>query len=465
MFFLLVVLLVPASAGRTEDPPPNIIFILADDLGYGDVGFQGQDNFSTPALDRMAREGMVFTQFYAGSTVCAPSRACLLTGMHTGHVYQRFNGDIQFREDDQDITIARLLKERGYATAMIGKSGLACRSDDPWLPRRKGFDYFYGFLGHGAAHRYYPKQLWDNGQPVTLENNHGKQGDTYSGDLFLNKSLEWIQAHRHEPFFLHIALQQPHADLAAPIRFRDHHVGRFPETPYPEGRHYRAETHPRATFAGMIEYLDDSVGRILDRLESLEIDERTYVFFSSDNGPHFEGGAHPDHFDSNGPLRGGKRDLYEGGIRVPFVVWAPGRVAAGTRSEHVGAFWDFPATACELAGRPLQRENDGLSIVPTLHQQGTQRQHEYLYWEFYEQGGKQALRTGEWKAVRLQVNKQPDGHLELYHLADDIGESRNVAADHPRQVTRMEALMRKAHHPHPHKPFGRELVERQQPPQ
>jgi len=454
MFFLAVA---TCSDAKAEDPP-NIIFIMADDLGYADVGFNGQTNFETPNLDRMAAEGMNFRQFYAGSTVCAPSRACLLTGQHTGHVYQRYNGKVQFREDDQDITIARLLKERGYATAMIGKSGLACNSNDAGLPNRKGFDHFYGYLAHAAAHRYYPKVLWEDGKKVEFPNNHGKSGDTYSGDLFLDRSLNWIKQNQHQPFFLHVSLQQPHADLAAPAEYRDRYLNRFDETPYGEGKHYRAETHPKATFVAMVQYLDQSVGQILDKLIELEIDDNTYVFFSSDNGPHFEGGAHPDHFDSNGPLRGGKRDLYEGGIRVPFVVWAPGRVAAGSQSDHVGAFWDFPATACDLAGQPMKGENDGISIAPTLLGSANQNMHEYLYWEFYEQGGRQAIRMGDWKAVRLNVNKNPDSAFEIYDLAKDVGESSNVAEQHPQLVERFWKIVKQAHTAHPIKPFGEEIV-------
>ncbi len=459
---VLVILLVLGSVAESTlptvnaDQPVNIIFIMADDLGYADVGFNGQTHFETPNLDRMANEGMVFNQLYAGSTVCGPSRACLLTGFHTGHVFQRFNGKVQFREDDQDITVARMLKERGYRTAMIGKSGLACNSDDAGLPNRKGFDYFYGYLAHAAAHRYYPPFLWENGNKIEFENNHGKHGDTYSGDLILAKSLKWIDDNQTEPFFLHVALQQPHADLAVPESFREPFIGKFEEKPYPEGKHYRAETHPKATFIGMIQHLDQSVGQILDKLVELGIEKNTYVFFSSDNGPHFEGGAHPDYFDSNGPFRGGKRDLYEGGIRVPFVAWAPGHIEPGTRSDHISAFWDFPVTACDLAGVPLLEQTDGISFVPTLH--GTaQAKHRYLYWEFHEQGGKQAVRIGNWKGVRLNVNKNPDGPIEIYDLAKDPGETTNVSPDSPSFTQTISTLMNAGHRPHPDKPFGREI--------
>ena len=300
--------------------------------------------------------------------------------------------------------------------------------------------------------------LWKNGQQVTFENNHHKNGDTYSGELFLKESLQWIDANHETPFFLHISLQQPHADLAAPAEYRDRLLNSFDEKPFPEGKHYRAETHPKATFVGMVQYLDHSVGEVLDKLVELGIDDNTYVFFSSDNGPHFEGGAHPDYFDSNGPLRGGKRDLYEGGIRVPFVAWAPGRVAAGTKSDHLGAFWDFPVTVCELASQPFDAESlaatDGISLVPTLHGDTEQATHEYLYWEFYEGGGKQAVRQENWKAVRVNVNKDPSSEFELYDLANDLSEANNVAAAHPQVVERLKSLAEQAHTPHPDKAFG-----------
>ena len=436
-------LAVPPSMADDTALRPNIVFILADDLGYGDLSCFGQRNFSTPHLDRLAAEGLKLTNHYAGSTVCAPSRACLLTGMHTGHVYQRLNGTIQFRDDPLDITVARHLKQAGYHTALIGKSGLSCNSDDGGLPNRKGFHYVYGCTSHGAAHRYYPEWLWDNGQRIELHGNDVFEGEHYSGDLFLDKALLYLEQHASKPFFLHLALQQPHADLNVPTKWREPFVGKFQETPF-GGRWYRPETHPKATFAGMVTYLDHSVGLVVQKLKELGIAERTLVIFSSDNGAMSEGGWSRDYFNSSGPLRGGKRDLYEGGIRVPTIAWWPGVVAAGQTSDHVSAFWDFLPTACELAGATPPADIDGISYAPLLLG-GKQPQHEFLYWEFYERGGKQAIRQGQWKGVRLNVSRDRDGPLELYDLHADPGETTDVASNHPEVVAKLARLMQSAH--------------------
>jgi arylsulfatase A len=438
---------------------PNIVFILADDMGYGDLSILGQKNFQTPTLDRMAREGLLFTDHYAGSTVCAPSRAALLTGNHTGRVWQRANfipgpprGDIQFRRDPHDITVARRLREAGYHTAMIGKSGVACNSDDATLPNDKGFDHFFGFLAHVDAHRFYPPVLIRNGETVQYPPNRGHEGEIYSGDLFLDETLRYLdeRAASEPPFFLHVALQQPHADLSAPEEFRAPFMNRFDENPRPVGG-YRPTTHPAATYAAMVVSVDHTVRRILQKLRQLGIEENTLVIFSSDNGSYSEGGYHYRMHDSNAPFRGGKRDLYEGGIRVPMIAWWPGTIAPGGRTDHVSAFWDFAPTVLELAGVPVPEGMDGISYLPTLRGRSEdQRPHEYLYWEFYEMGGRQALRTGDWKGVRLGVRNNPTASLELYHLGDDPAEERDVAAQHPRIVERIEALMREAHQPHPH---------------
>jgi len=425
---------------------PNIIWIVADDLGYNDFSCMGQKNFKTPRVDSMAKNGMKFTQFYAGSTVCAPSRACFLTGQHTGHVYQRFNGKVAFREDPLDYTIASMLQSAGYKTAMIGKSGLSCNDDDAELPNRKGFDHFFGFISHGAAHRYYPPEMIRDGEVVAYKANHGKEGAVYSGDEFLSDSLQWLDQEKGNPFFLHLSLQQPHADLQVPDEYRQKFIGNFEEKPS-RGGHYRVEAHPKATVAAMITYLDETVGKVVDKIDQLGLAEQTLIMVTSDNGPHSVGGHHAENFDSNGPLRGGKRDLYEGGIRVPLIAYWPGKIAAGSTSDMICASWDFPATACELAGIDPPRETDGVSLLPTLVKSGTQEQHEYLYWEFYERGGKQAVRAEDWKAVRLNVGRNPNGPLELYDLAKDVGEKHDVASQHPAVVERMAALMASAHTP------------------
>lgn len=393
----------------------------------------------------MARNGMRLTNPYAGSTVCAPSRACLLTGKHTGHVHQRFNGNVEFRDDPNDATVASRLQAAGYRTAMIGKSGLSCNSTNGHLPNQKGFDHFFGFNSHQKAHRYYPPMLWRNGEQVFYEGNQGFEGTHYSGDLFMAETLAFLDAATDQPFFLHLSLQQPHADLNAPDKWKQPFLGKFKERPHKEG-YYRSETHPRATYAGMVTYLDDAVGQVIQKLNSLGLSEKTLVIFSSDNGPMSEGGGNKNAFQSGGPLRGGKRDLYEGGIRVPTIACWPGTIQAGAVSDHPSAFWDFMPTACELAGVEPPADGGGLSYLPTLLGK-TQAKHPYLYWEFYERGGAQAVRRGKWKGVRRNVRKQREGPIELYNLEEDLAEANNVAEAHPEIVAQITQLMREAHTP------------------
>ena len=428
---------------------PNLIFILADDMGYGDLSILGQKNFRTPNLDKMAQEGMILTDHYAGSAVCAPSRATLLTGQHTGHVYQRGNGDIEFRPDPQDVTIATRLKSAGYRTAMIGKSGLACHSDNALLPHKKGFDHFFGYLDHRAAHRFYPPTLVRNGRIVEYPHNNGHTGEVYSGDLFLDETLNYLDEHGRskQPFFLHFALQQPHADLSAPEEFRQPYINQFQEQPRGVGG-YRPQSHPAATYAAMITYVDHTVRRVLQKLRELGIEKNTLVIFTSDNGSYSEGGYHYSMHNSNGAFRGGKRDLYDGGIRVPTIAWWPGTIQAGLRSDHISAFWDFAPTALDLAGLPIPEEMDGISYLPTLlGQADRQKQHTYLYWEFYEQGGKQAVRYGRWKGIRLNVRQNRRRPIELYDIVNDPGETTNLAERHPDIVRQIAAFMQEAHTP------------------
>lgn len=448
---LLLIALVTAVA---RGAPPNIVFILVDDLGRGDLSCYGQQHWETPRLDAMAAEGMLFTQAYAGNTVCAPSRAALLTGHHTGRVWQRGNGEVQFRRDPHDITIATRLRALDYRTAMIGKSGVACRSDDKQLPNDKGFDHFYGFLDHAEAHRNYPRRLIRNGEVIRIEGNQGKTGQTYANTLFVDESIRWLTEHDEEPFFLHLALTPPHADLTVPEQYMQPFRDRFDEQPVNKGGYYH-QPEPAAAYAGMVSFIDESVGRILDTLSTLEIDERTIVFFASDNGPHYEGGAHPDRFDSNGPLRGGKRSMFDGGLRTPQIVRWPGAIDAGVRTDLVTAFWDFPATALDLAGAPIPPSMDGISILPTLTgNESVQRQHAYLYWEFYEQGGKQAVRMGPWKGIRRNVHKNRSAPIALFNIVDDIGETTNVAEQHPAVVAEINRIMDEARTPSPIFQFG-----------
>lgn len=430
---------------------PNIIFVLTDDMGYNNLGFLGNTKLKTPSLDRMAAEGMFFSNHYAGSTVCAPSRATLLTGKHTGHVYQRGNGReagvIEFRPDPLDITIATRLKAAGYHTAMIGKSGVACNSDNAELPNQKGFDHFFGFLAHAAAHRYYPTELTRNGKTIHYPQNNGHTGEVYSGDLILDDALGYIgkRSKTGLPFFLHLALQQPHADLSAPEEFRQPFINRFDEEPQRFGG-YLPQSKPAATYAAMILYIDHTIRRLFQKLRELGIEENTLVIFSSDNGSYSEGGYHYQMHNSNAPFRGGKRDLYEGGIHVPMIAWWQGRIEGGARSEHISAFWDFAPTALELAGLPVPDDMDGISYLPTLlGKRQQQKQHKYLYWEFYEQGGKQAVRYGDWKGVRLDVQQNRQNPIELYNLAQDAGEQNNLAKSHPEIVKKIADFMQEAH--------------------
>ena len=437
-----------ATAGSRQ---PNIVYILVDDMGFGDLGLTGQTNFETPRIDAMARGGLLFTDAYAGSTVCAPSRAALLAGQHTGHLWQRGNaGAIQFREDPHDITVATLLRDEGYETALIGKSGLSCNSDDGGLPNRKGFDHFVGLTSHRRAHRHYPEWIWRNGTRLDLPGNHGETGARYASEVFTDEAVRWIEDRRGDaPFFLHLALTPPHADLIAPDAYMLAYEGRFDETPNTTGGYHKQQT-PKAAYAAMMAFNDAAVGRVLDALERAGLSERTIVFFTSDNGPSSEGGKRADEFDSNGPYRGQKRDLHEGGIRLPLIAYWPGTIEPDRTSDLPTAMWDFLPTAVELAGGTAPAWTDGISIVPTLlGDEDGQRRHEYLYWEFYEQGGRQAVRLDQWKGVRQNVLGNDDAPIELYRLDEDPGETRDIAREHPEVVRRIREIMAEAHEPSP----------------
>lgn len=428
---------------------PNIIFIMADDLGYGDLGCYGQQQIQTPAIDRLAAEGRRFLDCYAGSTVCAPSRSVLMTGLHTGHTRVRGNSPRVPLEPD-DVTVAEVLKQAGYATGIIGKWGLG-EPDTTGIPTRQGFDYWFGYLNQGHAHNYYPEYLWRNTDRVELESNRNDARRQYSHDLFEQEALDFVSRHRNEPFFLYFALTLPHANNE---RGRDEGNGmEIPDVaPYAD----RPWPDPQKGHAAMITRLDTTVGRLMERLKSLGLDERTIVFFTSDNGPHDEGGADHTFFNSNGPLRGKKRDLYEGGIRVPMIVRWPGEVEAGTTSGQEWAFWDVLPTLAELAGAEPPPEIDGISMLPAIlgpsRAGREQQQHEYLYWEFHERGFKQAVRSGPWKAVRLAQGEP----LELYNLDNDLGEQHNIAAEHPDIVARMEEYLAGARSESPYWPPRRQ---------
>ncbi len=444
----LLALAAPAPADTTP-PKPNIIFVLADDLGYGDLGCYGQERIRTPRIDRMASEGMRFTQCYAGSTVCAPSRCTLMTGLHTGHCTVRGNAAVPLQPEDR--TVAEVLKGAGYATGLVGKWGLG-EADSTGVPNKKGFDEFFGFLNQVHAHNYYPDFLWRNGEKVPIEGNvqSGVKGVAekraqYAPDLFTKEALGFVERHKGGPFFLYLAYTIPHANNE-----RTKAEGNGNEVPDLAPYADRDWPVPEKAKAAMIARLDADVGKLLTKLKDLKVDGNTIVFFTSDNGPHKEGGNDPRFFNSSGGLRGIKRDLYEGGIRVPMIVRWPGHVPAGAVSHLQWAFWDFLPTCAELAGAKPHDGIDGISVVPTLLGKGEQKTHPYLYWEFHEGGSKQAVRFGDWKAVRLR----PAGPIELYDLRADVGEQNNVAGHHPDLVAKAAELMKEARTESEHWPLS-----------
>ncbi|HEU5124759.1 MAG TPA: arylsulfatase [Verrucomicrobiae bacterium] len=442
--FLLAALAVNASAAT--NPQPNIVFILADDLGYGDLGCYGQTVIKTPNLDRMAAEGLRFTQHYAGSAVCAPSRCSLMTGLHSGHSQIRGNGPSALRPDPQDITVATLLKRAGYQTAMIGKSSVAGQDDNPNLPNAKGFDHFFGYLHHTRAHDYFPTNLIRDGQTITYTNNHLDFGDTYSCDLFIRDALDWITQHKSGPFFLFYSTTLPHPSLYAPEDWKAKYRGEFSDAPAASYGNYRHENEPKTTYAAMVSRLDWEAGQILAKLKELGIATNTLVIFGSDNGAMNEGGHKRTDFNSSGSLRGGKRDLTEGGIRVPLIAQWPGKIEAGKSTTHVSAFWDFLPTACDLAQIKTPSGLDGISYLPTLlGKSNDQKQHEFLYWEFYEQGGKRAARLGQWKAIQLNLNNASPDPIQLYDLEADPGETNDIVEQHPDIVKRMRKIFEAEH--------------------
>ena len=453
IFAVLSVLLAvtwPGTAAPSANPAPaprrpNVVFILADDLGYGDLGCYGQVKIKTPNIDALATDGIRFTSFYAGSTVCAPSRATLMTGLHSGHNTIRGNGhNMALRP--QDLTVAELLKQAGYRTALIGKWGLG-EEGSTGLPAKKGFDDFLGYLNQTHAHDYYTDHLFRydtttgfEGRIDLTENQDGKKG-LYVDDLFTKAALNFIQNNKpdqfnnHRPFFLFLTYTIPHANNEEGAR-----TGNGMQVPTDEP--YSGESWPavQRNKAAMITRMDGDIGRVLGKLKELKLEENTVVFFSSDNGPHKEGGVDPEFFKSSGPFRGIKRDLYEGGIRVPFIVRWPAQIKRGQVSDLSYAFWDFLPTAAEIAQAKPPSGIDGISMVPALLGKPQAAQHTFLYWEFHERGFQQAVRTGHWKAVRPQAGQA----LELYDLKSDPGEKENVAGKNPEVIAKMEDYLKTA---------------------
>lgn len=448
----LLIAVAPAATDchAADSSKPNIVYILLDDAGYGDLSCYGQKHFATPNIGRLASEGMKFTDHYSGSTVCAPTRCSLMTGLHTGHTYVRGNREVQPEGQAampaDIVTIPRLLKKAGYTTGAFGKWGLGApgSTSDP----AKHFDLFYGYNCQRQAHTYYPDHLWKNFDKVPLD------GKTYSATLIGNAALQFIRDNKEGPFFAFLPVTIPHAAMHAPESYVAPFRKKFPQFEDKIGKYRGPQVkNPIAAFAGMMTLLDEQVGQVLDLLTELGIEENTLVMLSSDNGPHKEGGHDPDFFDSNGPLQGYKRDLYDGGVRAPLLARWPGTIKPASISDHVSAHWDMLPTFCDLAGVPVPGNIDGISMVSTLKGE-PQQQHEYLYWEFYERGGKRAVRFGPWKAIQQNLNKDKDAPVELYNLSDDIGESNDLANKRPDLVDRARRYFGDAHTPSQFWSFG-----------
>ncbi|MDD2600361.1 MAG: arylsulfatase [Kiritimatiellae bacterium] len=467
---------------------PNIIYILADDLGYGELGCYGQEKIETPSLDKLCREGMKFTQHYSGSPVCAPSRCVLLTGKHTGHAYIRGNDEWRERgevwsyaamnkepnlEGQRPLpagtkTIASLLKTGGYTTACVGKWGLGAPNTDG-VPNKQGFDFFYGYNCQRQAHTYYPRHLYRNEErvllrnpeiapntklpkgadPLKIESYANYQLTDYAGDLMFDAITGFVAENKAKPFFLYWATPIPHMPLQAPERWVNHYVKKFgDEEPYLGNKGYFPCRYPRATYAAMISYLDEQVGLLVKQLKEIGVYDNTLIIFTSDNGFSFNGGTQSPWFNSGGPFNSaagwGKCSVYEGGIRVPLIAAWPGKIKPGSESDHISAFWDALPTLCEIAGVTPPADIDGISYLPTLLQQGNQKLHPYLYWEYPEAGSSQAVRAGKWKGIRKNISKR-NMKIELFNLEEDMRESKDVAAANPEIVQKIAKIMQESH--------------------
>lgn len=449
------------KAPQKSHGQPNIVYILADDLGHGEIGAYGQKLINTPHIDQLASDGLLFTQHYSGSTVCAPTRSTILEGKHTGYSTVRGNtgfgkgreaGNYPLAEGTR--TIGHILQEKGYVTGIFGKWGLGAKSSSGH-PAKQGFDYFSGYLDHKHAHNYYPDYIYRYGKEVELDNNVnidklGKNksldyktyvGNEYVPDLMLEDALQFVNEQKNKPFFLYYPFTIPHVALQATEASLQEYLGKFEEVGY-QGKGYTPHQFPRAAHAAMVTHMDKHIGKLMAELKRLGLDENTIVMFSSDNGVSKAGGYDADFFNASVGLRGHKRDLYEGGIRVPFIVKWPGKVQASTVTEHVSAQWDLMATFADIVGNKPNADTNGISLLPTLlGQSENQQQHKHLYWEFWEKGGRQAVRLGDWKGVRLNVRNNPKAPIELYNLALDPAEQHDVAKQHPEVIEKIKLAM------------------------
>ena len=486
---LLYGLAVVVSIASFAADKPNVVYVLADDLGYGELGCYGQTKIETPNIDALAANGIRFTHHYSGSPVCAPSRCVLLTGKHTGHAYIRGNDEWGERGDTWNFaaavddpnlegqrplprgtdTIGSVLQSVGYKTAIVGKWGLGAPLTDS-IPTNRGFDFFYGYNCQRQAHTFYPKHLWRNEKKHWLDNELVVPGtklpegadpndpasyakyrlNDYTPELMLDEALGFIRENKADPFFLYFASPIPHVPLQAPERWVEHYQTKFgPEEPYLGNKGYFPDRTPRATYAAMVSYLDEQVGDIVKELKRLGLYENTLILISSDNGPTYNGGSDSAFFDSASPFRSeygwAKGFSTEGGIRVPMIASWEGTIRGGRTSQHVSAFWDVLPTLCELSGAEIPEDTDGISFAPTLKGEA-QPKHEFLYWEFPAYQGQQAVRMGDWKALRRDIFKG-NMELELYNLKTDPREQVNVASDYPEVVAKIEAIMEREHTP------------------
>jgi len=461
VFFVCLALLLPACAVAQPqgDRPPNVIFIMADDLGYGEVGCYGQEKIRTPHIDALATEGMRFTDAYTGAPVCAPARCVLMTGRHLANAQIRGNKPArpegQHPITDDIPTVALLMQEAGYATGAMGKWGLG-PVGSTGDPNTQGFDLFYGYNCQREAHSYYPDHLWRNDERIELNGGvaipgGGRQepgddnferffGEDYAPDFMMEAAEGFIRENKDEPFFLYLPFVEPHVAMQPPQEWVDQYPAEWDETPYLGSRGYTPHPRPRAGYAAMISDLDEHVGEIVALIEELGLTGDTLIIFTSDNGPtHDVGGVDTDFFNSAGPLRGRKGSVYEGGIRIPMIARWPGVIEAGATTDHPTCFQDLMATMADFTGQDVPEVCDGISYLPTLTGEGEQVQHEYLVWEFHGYAGQKAVRIGDWKAVMRNIHRGGN-EIELYNLASDLAEENNVAADHPEIVARAREI-------------------------
>lgn len=473
LLYALTHLLFGSAVAQQQKKQPNIILIYADDLGIAETAPYGQQKIKTPYLSQMADEGIRFRNHYSGAPVCAPARGMLLTGKHAGHTYIRGNYGLGGMSDSTEagqmplpegtFTFAHLLQQAGYATGAIGKWGLGMHNSTG-SPNRQGFDYFFGYLDQKQAHNYYPSHLWENSDRFPLANPEKSvhqpvdsaaasdadfdyfKGTEYAPEVMTGKALEFIRNHKAQPFFLYLPYTLPHLSLQVPDEYVAEYKGQFKETPYYGQQGYAAHRYPRAAYAAMITYLDEQVGKVMEMIKTLGLDDDTLILFTSDNGAAFNGGVDYQFFQSVGSYRGLKMDVFEGGIRVPFLARWPGKIAPGQVSDHISAQYDLMATFAELTGQTVSN-TDGISFLPTLLGDPQPETHEFLYFEYPEKGGQLAVRLNRWKGVKLDLKKNPNAAWMLFDLENDPEEQYDLADNYPAIIKQLDTIVEREHQP------------------